>query len=75
MEREVDATKPMPGAGQGWRLATGAWFWFLRTGQVLRHRTYRVVEPGPIDVPHLIAESDAVARRLGCTCPSTGTPP
>lgn len=61
LEREVDATRPADGAGQGWRRSRG------RRGVLLGHR-YPVREPGPVDVEQLAAESDAVARRLGCTC-------
>ena len=57
-ERELAKLKPAPGVGQGWRLTTGP-----------RRRRYPVREPPqPIDLDKLIAESDAVARRLGCTC-------
>ncbi len=57
-EREIAKVNRAPGAGQGWRLSTG----HLR-------RKYPVREPSqPIDLDKLIAESDAVAGRLGCTC-------
>ncbi len=56
-ERELKHVKRAKGAGQGWRLTS----W--------HRRRYRVIEPVlPVDVDRLIAESDAVARRLGCTC-------
>ncbi|MFA6044168.1 MAG: hypothetical protein WC718_04230 [Phycisphaerales bacterium] len=55
LEREVEATRPAPRNGQGWRLN-------------YRGRRYPVRESGPVDVDRLISESDAVAERLGCTC-------
>ena len=57
-ERELAKLKRAPGAGQGWSLTAGH-----------ARRRYPVREPAqPIDLDKLIAESDAVARRLGCTC-------
>lgn len=57
-ERELATVKLAPGAGLGWRLTIGQ-----------RRRRYPVREPShPIDLDKLIAESDAVAKRLGCTC-------
>lgn len=54
-EREIEATRPAPGLGLGWRLN-------------VRGRRYPVREVADVPLAHLIAESDAVARRLGCTC-------
>lgn len=51
MERELAATKRAPGAGQGWALNS-------------RGSRYPVLEPGPVDLDRLIAESDAAAERI-----------
>ena len=58
LERELEATRPAPGLGRGWRLNA-------------RGRRYPVREPGAVDLDRLIAESDAAAERLGCTCLAT----
>lgn len=54
-EREIAATRPAPGVGQGWRLN-------------VRRSSYRVVEPPAVSIEVLAAESYSVAVRLGCTC-------
>ena len=57
LEREVKKTMPLPGVGLGWRFTT--------SGRL----KYPVLElDGPVDLDGLIAESDAVAKRLGCMC-------
>jgi hypothetical protein len=55
MERELAATRPAPGLGKGWRLN-------------VKGRRYRVTEPRAVPLAVLVAESDAVATRLGCAC-------
>jgi hypothetical protein len=55
LERELAVVRPAPGVGGGWRLTA-------------RGRRYSVREPGPVDLDRLLAESDAAAARLGCTC-------
>lgn len=54
-ERGVAAAKTAPGVGRGWRLTTGP-----------RRRRYPVSEPPRVPIQTLIAESDAIAYRLGC---------
>lgn len=55
LQREVEATRPAPGVGQGWTLNN-------------RRRRYRVREAPAVPLSQLIAASDAAALRLGCTC-------
>ena len=53
LERELSKVKQAPGVGLGWRLNN-------------KGKRYPVREPAqPIDEARLLAESDAVAARLG----------
>lgn len=57
MEREVEKTNPARGNNEGYRITVG-----------YARRRYSVREPNSVSLGVLIAEADAVAKRLGCTC-------